>query len=202
MPKVCDLENRNTNTINIEYFCFFFLLDLNDIKIKEYLQNHPDFLDNYVLNYVEPEQIQTWLERKSHEKSNETKMPVMALPKSCTHFESHQLIQDLSLTLQHHPTKYDVLVELGNCISSAINADGFTLFLADDGDDDSLYLYMGQNARGEASLTLAKPQDIEVPLYVARERKAIRLSRNNGDYSNYFKNKVSFFFFLHFLRLF
>lgn len=161
---------------------------MNDIKIKEYLQNHPEFLDNFVLNNVEPDRIQTWLEQKNTDKNKDLSM---TMPKACMHFESHQMIQDLSLTLQHQPTKYDVLVELGNCISSAINADGFTLFLADDG-DDNLYIYMGQNARGEATLTLAKAHEVEVPLYVARERKAIRLSRNNGDYSNYFKNKVSF----------
>ncbi|KAL5280497.1 hypothetical protein ACFFRR_004462 [Megaselia abdita] len=160
--------------------------NLNEIKIKEYLQNHPEFLDNYVLSHVEPDHIQTWLERKKNDKNRD--LCAVSIPKSCMHSESHQMIQDLSLTLQHQPTKYDVLVELGNCISSAINADGFTLFLADEG-DDSLYIYMGQNARGEAILTLAKTNEVEVPLYVARQRKAIRLSRNNGDYSNYFKKK-------------
>lgn len=169
-------------------------LDSNEIKIKEYLQNHPEFLDNYVLSYVEPDRIQTWLERKKNDKNRDHS--AVAQHKTCSHSEGHQMIQDLSLTLQHQPTKYDVLVELGNCISSAINADGFTLFLADEG-DDSLYVYMGQNARGEASLNLANSQDVEVPLYVAKQRKAIRLSRNDGDYSNYFKKKVSFFFFFY-----
>lgn len=165
-------------------------LDLNEIKIKEYLQNHPEYLDNYVLSYVEPDRIQTWLERKKNDKNRD--YCAVAVPKNCPHSEGHQMIQDLSQTLQHQPTKYDVLVELGNCISSAINADGFTLFLADEG-DDSLYTYMGQNARGEAVLQLAKTQEVEVPLYVSKQRKAIRLSKNNGDYSNYFKNKVGFF---------
>lgn len=93
------------------------------------------------------------------------------------------MLQDLTHSLQIRPTKDHVLWELASCISSAVGADGFRLFLAEKSDPEVLSLYLGQdslNENGEPIVQKVKT-GLSVPIYVARTREAVRLSRGDVD---------------------
>lgn len=53
------------------------------------------------------------------------------------------MLQDLTQSLQQRPSVVHVLSELASCISSAVSADGYRLYLPDAGDDNNLCLYLG-----------------------------------------------------------
>lgn len=93
------------------------------------------------------------------------------------------MLQDLTHSLQLRPTRSHVLWELGSCISSAVGADGFRLYLADPGSPDVLSLYLGHETLaedGEPQLHKVK-SGLTVPTYVARTREPVRLSRGDID---------------------
>lgn len=98
------------------------------------------------------------------------------------HADKRQMLLDLTHSLQLRPTRAHVLWELANCISSAVGADGFRLYLAEKGDPEVLTLYIGQDIleNGEPKMQKIKTGS-SVPNYVARTREAIRLSRGDND---------------------
>lgn len=102
--------------------------------------------------------------------------------KFCVHADKRQMLLDLTHSLQLRPTRAHVLWELANCISSAVGADDFRLYLAETGDPEILTLYMGQDCyeNGEPKMQKVK-SGLTVPTYVARTREAIRLSRGDVD---------------------
>lgn len=93
------------------------------------------------------------------------------------------MLLDLTHSLQVRPTRAHVLYELANCISSAVGADGFRLYLAETGDPDILTLYIGQNCceNGEPKMQKMKSGAISIATYVARSREPIRLSKGDVD---------------------
>lgn len=95
--------------------------------------------------------------------------------KFCVHADKRQMLLDLTHSLQLHPTKAHVLWELSNCISSAVGADSFRLYLADNGNPDALNLYIGHN--GEPKMQKIKSDSHGIPTYVARTREPVRISR-------------------------
>lgn len=115
--------------------------------------------------------------------------------KFCVHADKRQMLLDLTHSLQLRPTRAHVLWELANCISSAVGADDFRLYLAESGDPEILTLYMGQDCyeNGEPKMQKVK-SGLTVPTYVARTREAIRLSRGDVDarFPEGISTKVSF----------
>lgn len=110
------------------------------------------------------------------------------------HADKRQMLLDLTHSLQLRPTRAHVLWELANCISSAVGADDFRLYLAETGDPELLSLYIGQDCyeNGEPKMQKVK-SGLTVPRYVARTREAIRLSRGDVDarFPEGISNKVS-----------
>ncbi|ROT84598.1 putative 3 [Penaeus vannamei] len=49
----------------------------------------------------------------------------------CVHADKRKMLQELTSSLHARPNKAHVLWELAHCISSAVNADGFNLYLVD-----------------------------------------------------------------------
>lgn len=105
------------------------------------------------------------------------------------------MLLDLTQSLQSHPTKAHVLWELSNCISSAVGADSFRLYLAENGNADALNLYIGHDLmdNGEPRMQKVKSNSHSVPTYVARTRDPVRLSRGDPDprFTNVFAEMVS-----------
>lgn len=58
--------------------------------------------------------------------------------KFCVHADKRQMLEDLTLSLQNKPTKDHVLWELASCISNAVGADGFHLYIPDSAHPDTL----------------------------------------------------------------
>lgn len=101
-------------------------------NVSEYLFNHPEFLERYIMDEVDVEQLERWIIRKSQrqKKKPETtakngRKTSLSRWKFCVHADKRKMLQNLTQSLQHRPTKDHVLWELANCISSAVNADGF-----------------------------------------------------------------------------
>lgn len=99
------------------------------------------------------------------------------------HADKRKMLLDLTQSLQQHPTKSHVLWELSNCISSAVGADSFRLYLAENGNPDALNLYIGNDLmeNGEPKMEKVKCSAYSVPTYVARTRESIRLSKGEND---------------------
>lgn len=93
------------------------------------------------------------------------------------------MLLDLTHSLQLHPTKAHVLWELSNCISSAVGADSFRLYLAENGNPDALNLYIGHDLmdNGEPKMQKVKCDNRSIPTYVARTREPIRISKDEHD---------------------
>lgn len=107
------------------------------------------------------------------------------------------MLLDLTHSLQLRPTRVHVLWELANCISSAVGADDFRLYLAETGETDPMTLYIGQDCweNGEPKMQKVTRTGgaLSVPTYVGRTREAIRLSRGDIDarFPDGISNKVS-----------
>lgn len=97
------------------------------------------------------------------------------------HADKRQMLQDLTQSLQNKPTKNHVLWELASCISSAVGADGFRLYLPDT--QAELNLYLGEDENGEHhahNVQKIRPGG-SVPYYVAKTREPVKLSRGTVD---------------------
>lgn len=103
--------------------------------------------------------------------------------KFCVHADKRQMLLDLTHSLQLHPTKAHVLWELSNCISSAVGADSFRLYLAENGNPDALNLYIGHDLMddGEPKMQTIKCDSQSIPTYVARTREPVRISKSDQD---------------------
>ncbi|XP_054156064.1 probable 3',5'-cyclic phosphodiesterase pde-5 [Oppia nitens] len=94
--------------------------------MDEFLNENPDYLDDYVLNNVSTDQIERWLIRK-----NRNKKTSLSRYKFCVHADKRKMIQSLTNLLHDMPQKAQVLHELSSTIASAVNASSWNLFLYD-----------------------------------------------------------------------
>ena len=144
------------------------------------------------MEVIELEQLERWMIRrtqraKKQQQSNENKngrKTSLSRWKFCVHADKRQMLQDLTYSLQLRPTKTHVLWELASCICSAVNADGFRLYICDGGEgSDSLSLCVGNNIvdeKGEFKMVKVKSDSV-IATYVAKTRDPIRLSRGDND---------------------
>ncbi|VEN34412.1 unnamed protein product [Callosobruchus maculatus] len=157
--------------------------------VSEYLVSHPDFLEYFVMEKVEVEQLERWIIRKSQrlKKKPETKSgrkTSLSRWKFCVHADKRQMLQDLTQSLQQKPTKDQVLWELANCICSAVNADGYKLFLSTKSDPEDLRLIAAPEhapASARNGSGYGFDGDHALPAYVARTQEPVRLSRGATD---------------------
>lgn len=93
------------------------------------------------------------------------------------------MLLDMTHSLQFQPSKAHVLWELSNCISSAVGADSFRLYLAENGTADNLNLYIGNDLmeNGEPQVQKVQTTSNSIPTYVARTREPVRISRGDND---------------------
>ncbi|XP_049828954.1 probable 3',5'-cyclic phosphodiesterase pde-5 isoform X1 [Schistocerca gregaria] len=162
-------------------------------QVSAFLRTHSDFLERYVLEEVELEQLERWMIRStqrakaradpSNQASKNGRKTSLSRWKFCVHADKRQMLQELTRSLQQRPTKGHVLWELAGCICSAVGADGYRLYLADRGDPDLLGLYLGQDDRSESGEP--KVQRLAAgpaaPTFVAKAREPLRLSRGEHD---------------------
>ncbi|XP_058455487.1 probable 3',5'-cyclic phosphodiesterase pde-5 isoform X2 [Malaya genurostris] len=164
--------------------------ELSAIQVKKYLQSNPEFLDTYVMDEMQLEQLERWMIRKT-QRARKIPQPIgkngrktsLSRWKFCVHADKRQMLQDLINSLQLRPTKMHVLWELASCICSAVNADGFRLYLTDAVDTECLHLCLSNNFIDENGdpKPLRIKSDAAIPNYVAKTREPIRFSKGDCD---------------------
>ena len=158
--------------------------EFNDGDIKVYLRNHPEVLEHFVMDEVDLEQLERWMIRRMQKakKMNFAKRNSLSRWKFCVHADKRQMLEQLTQQLQMKPTKAHVLFELSSCISNAVGADGFRMYLVEDA-SDGLELMMDSehfDENGEAKI-MKIHHDATIARYVASTREPIRFSRGDCD---------------------
>ncbi|XP_069675140.1 probable 3',5'-cyclic phosphodiesterase pde-5 isoform X3 [Periplaneta americana] len=161
-------------------------------QVRAFLRSHADFLERFVMEEVELEQLERWMIRSTQRAKKRPDGPgsgkngrktSLSRWKFCVHADKRQMLQELTRSLQQKPTKAHVLWELAGCICSAVGAEGYRLYLAERGDPEMLGLYLGQDGRKENGEAIVEKMTsgLTVPVYVARTREPLRLSKGSVD---------------------
>ncbi|XP_067002756.2 probable 3',5'-cyclic phosphodiesterase pde-5 isoform X2 [Anabrus simplex] len=161
-------------------------------QVAAFLRTHPDFLERFVLEEVELEQLERWMIRSTQRAKKRLdaagtakngRKTSLSRWKFCVHADKRQMLQELTRSLQQSPTKAHVLWELAGCICSAVAADGYRLYLADRGNPELLAQYLGLDGRGAFGEPAVQrlPPGSTLPGYVARTKEPLRLSRGEPD---------------------
>ncbi|KAK9500951.1 hypothetical protein O3M35_002108 [Rhynocoris fuscipes] len=128
---------------------------------------------------LEIEQLERWIIRRTQRDKKRSgsagRKTSLSRWKFCVHADKRQMLQDLTQSLQQRPSVVHVLSELASCISSAVSADGYRLYIPDGSDDNNLCLYLGPDEcqrLGKAVL----------PSLVAKTKEPMRLSRGDPNF--------------------
>ncbi|KAK7873303.1 hypothetical protein R5R35_011363 [Gryllus longicercus] len=173
-------------------------------QVAAFLRAHADFLERFVMEEVQLEQLERWVIRGTR-RAKQRLDPASAAGagaagkngrktslsrwKFCVHADKRQMLQELTRSLQQRPAQAHVLWELAACICQAVAADGFRLFLADRASPEVLAQYLGLDSSegGEPKvqrLSSEGAHGAEVPTgpaHVARTKEPLRLSRAEPD---------------------
>jgi hypothetical protein len=99
-------------------------------RVEEYLIQNPDFLENYVTRNVDQETLECWL--IDRQKVAQSRKSSLSRWKYGTGSDTRRnMLQELARSLQRNSQEGSVMWELALCISSAVSADSFTLYLSD-----------------------------------------------------------------------
>lgn len=161
--------------------------EINATKVSQFLRQNPDFLEQYIMNEVDLEQLERWMIRRTQRSkklmqpgtNKNSRKTSLSRWKFCVHADKRQMLLELTNSLQKRPTKAHVLWELANCISSATNATGFHLYLVD-GDPEVLSLYTEHTDNSPPTIQRIKA-GFSIPKYVARTREPVRVSKGDID---------------------
>lgn len=136
--------------------------ELNSELVIQYLNENPDFLENYVLCHVNQERLQRWtawkeqVRRQRHgENLNGEIIPdrkaTLSKWKASMHSKKWSLLQELTRDIHNHSNKAQVLAELAKCIATATSADGHNLYLVDNTQQQLLYQKPTNNNKSEVT---------------------------------------------------
>uniref|UniRef100_A0A6M2DJ87 Phosphodiesterase n=1 Tax=Xenopsylla cheopis TaxID=163159 RepID=A0A6M2DJ87_XENCH len=194
-------------------------------QVTSFLRCRPDFLERYLMEEVELEQLERWMIRKTqrtrkammqqqsagstnsgkcidgyadpcanvisgNNAAAKGRKTSLSRWKFCVHADKRQMLQDLTQSLHFRPAKSQVLWELANCISSAVGADGFNLYVVNPDHilyqkqpENHLLLHPGPEATNDKFRKVngkAKTGG-SIVRHVAKFREAVRWTRNNND---------------------
>lgn len=90
------------------------------------------------------------------------------------------MLQELTQSLRLHAKGKHVLWELIACISTAVGADGFRLYLGDSKPQPLLSLYLGDK-NGAPVMEIVDATVAPIPYFVANSREPVRMSRGDND---------------------
>lgn len=145
------------------------------------------------MDEVELEQLERWMIRrtqKAKKMNYANRKTSLSRWKFCVHADKRQMLEQLTQQLQMKPTKAHVLFELSSCISNAVGADGFRMYLVEDA-TSNLNLMMDSehfDENGEPRISKVL-HDASIPNFVASTREPVRFSR--GDYDCRFPNGIA-----------
>lgn len=138
------------------------------------------------MDEVELEQLERWMIRrtqKAKKMNYANRKTSLSRWKFCVHADKRQMLEQLTQQLQMKPTKVHVLYELASCISNAVGADGFRLYLVEESSCDELSLMMDSESFDESGepKVMKINHDASIARYVASTREPIRFSRGDCD---------------------
>ncbi|KAK7101205.1 probable 3',5'-cyclic phosphodiesterase pde-5 [Littorina saxatilis] len=168
--------------------------DVSPELVTQYLQQNPDFLDDYVQHYVNSEQLDRWTTYKTRhsarlsirnrndhhhpingEVTSEGRSSSLSKWKSRIQSSKGRVLQELSKEMNQQHGKLAVLLELSACVAAAISADGHNLYTVDEHKEEINHISTdpsGQIAQGRSQpLTLSTT----VAAHVAFSKEPVRL---------------------------
>lgn len=137
------------------------------------------------MDEVDLEQLERWMIRRTQKAKKlnyANRKTSLSRWKFCVHADKRKMLEQLTQSLQLKPTKGHVLFELASCISNAVGADGFRLYLVEDS-VDTLSLVMDSETfdeTGEPKIMIIH-EESAIARYVASTREPIRFSRGDCD---------------------
>lgn len=137
------------------------------------------------MDEVDIEQLERWMIRRTQKAKKlnyANRKTSLSRWKFCVHADKRQMLEQLTQQLQMKPTKAHVLFELSSCISNAVGADGFRLYLTDESTEALTLMMDSENfdESGEAKV-MRIMNDASIARYVASTREPIRFSRGDCD---------------------
>lgn len=161
------------------------LSEFSDEDIQSYLRSHPEILERFVMDEVELEQLERWMIRrtqKAKKMNYANRKTSLSRWKFCVHADKRQMLEQLTQQLQMKPTKVHVLFELSSCISNAVGADGFRLYLVEEGTDILTVMMDSEHFDDNNDPKIMKIQhDASIARFVASTREPVRFSRGDCD---------------------
>ncbi|XP_054274469.1 probable 3',5'-cyclic phosphodiesterase pde-5 isoform X2 [Macrosteles quadrilineatus] len=161
--------------------------EVTEERVAAFLRCHPEFLESWVMEEVQLEQLERWIIRRTQKEKKKTgsgagRKTSLSRWKFCVHADKRQMLQEMTSSLQRRPSVGHVLWELCGCIASAVSADGHRLYLSDTGDSESLCLYLGNSDLESQTQALGKAG--QAASLVARTKEPLRLSRGQPNFPN------------------
>ncbi|CRL00370.1 CLUMA_CG013638, isoform A [Clunio marinus] len=154
-------------------------------EIHAYLKSHPEYIESYIMDEVELELLERWMIRRTQKAKKlnyANRKTSLSRWKFCVHADKRQMLEQLTQQLQMKPTKTHVLFELSSCISNAVNADGFRLYLVEEGTDILTVVMDSESFDDEGDPRIMKiVDDASIASYVASTREPVRFSRGDCD---------------------
>lgn len=172
-------------TLTVSFVIRNSISDLNENDIQAYLRNHPEALENFLMNELELEELERYMIRrmqKAKKMNYSNRKTSLSRWRFCVHADKRQMLEQLTQQLQMKPTKAHVLFELSSCISNAVNADGFRLYLVEDAENNLTFLMDSETCDENGDPKVQKiTHNPTIPRYVASTREPIRFSRGDAD---------------------
>lgn len=145
------------------------------------------------MNELELEELERYMIRrmqKAKKMNYSNRKTSLSRWRFCVHADKRQMLEQLTQQLQMKPTKAHVLFELSSCISNAVNADGFRLYLVEDAENNLTFLMDSEtfDENGDPKVQRIL-NNATIARYVASTREPVRFSR--GDADPRFTNAIS-----------
>ncbi|XP_021345248.1 probable 3',5'-cyclic phosphodiesterase pde-5 isoform X2 [Mizuhopecten yessoensis] len=173
--------------------------DISPDLVSQFLQENPEFLDNYVLNNVDETRVQEWSLRKTRsprlprqtwhltngDNREHFRDPQISQSKSrwTTTVQSnkwkvlHKLTKDFNL----HTSRSEILTELSTCAKNCVNADGFNLYLTDEQKQLRYHTSYPTGRVRSSSFVGRTKTGMSLPDFVVLTRETIRLTELQQD---------------------
>lgn len=159
--------------------------EFSDEEIQIFLRSHPEIVENFVMAEVELEQLERWMIRrtqKAKKMNYANRKTSLSRWKFCVHADKRQMLEQLTQQLQMKPTKAHVLFELSSCISNAVGADGFRMYLVEDNSDVLVLMMDSEHLDENGEPRVMKiHHDASIARFVASTREPVRFSRGDCD---------------------
>ncbi|KAK3612701.1 hypothetical protein CHS0354_042228 [Potamilus streckersoni] len=164
------------------------MTEVNQEVVLQFLNDNPDFLENYVLSHVNKERLQRWMawkeqaRKKRHGDPNVNgeisldRKTSMSKWKASAHSKKWILLQELTRNIHHHSNKIQVLTELARCVATATAAEGYNIYLLDEHTKELHYQRLENSNLGISSSCIGKAQlNSSLASFVALTGETVRI---------------------------